>query len=74
MQDKKTLYGLKQSSRAWYERFDGFLYDEGYLRCNADSNVYIRHIGESVMILALYVDDAIAISDSKKLLDFLSLN
>jgi hypothetical protein len=46
----KTLYGLKQSSRAWYERIDGFLQNEGYMSCNVDLNVYIKHVGELVII------------------------
>lgn len=29
---KKSLYGLKQSPRQWYLRFDDFMITHGYLR------------------------------------------
>ena len=29
---KKSLYGLKQSSRQWYKRFDSFMVGRGYSR------------------------------------------
>ena len=32
----KSMYGLKQSPRQWYKKFDGFMQTSGYLRCNVD--------------------------------------
>lgn len=37
---KKGLYGLKQASRQWYKKFDTFMQDEGYSRCDFDHCVY----------------------------------
>ncbi len=37
----KTLYGLKQSLRMWYEQFTTHLFHIGYNKCNGDPNVYI---------------------------------
>ena len=41
---KRSLYGLKQSPRQWYLRFDEFMVTHGYLRCNYDVCVYYKII------------------------------
>ena len=38
----KSLYGLKQASRCWYETFDHFLKESGYKQCTADSCLYFK--------------------------------
>nr|GEW06645.1 retrotransposon protein, putative, Ty1-copia subclass [Tanacetum cinerariifolium] len=55
---KKSLYGLKQSPRQWYRRFDEYTLSNGFKRSNYDSCVYynIYAPGEYVYLL-LYVDD-----------------
>lgn len=37
---KKFLYGLKQSPRQWYKRFDSFMLGHGYSRSMYDSCFY----------------------------------
>eukprot|EP00253_Pinus_taeda_P006365 PITA_06365 len=37
---KKALYGLKQAPRAWYALLDGYLYQQGFKKGSADSNLY----------------------------------
>ena len=37
---KRSLYGLKQSPRQWYRKFDRFMVDHGYSRSPYDSCVY----------------------------------
>lgn len=55
---KKSLYGLKQSPRQWYKRFDTFMLGHGYSRSNYDSCVYHRKLSDdSFVYLLLYVDD-----------------
>ena len=55
---KKSLYGLKQSPRQWYKRFDKFMLSLGYFRSTYDSCVYFkRHEDGSCVYLLLYVDD-----------------
>ena len=63
---KKSLYGLKQSSRQWYRRFDEFLLKTDFVRSGYDSCVYILKNGEKVTLyLLLYVDDILMASSSK---------
>ncbi|KAL5740548.1 hypothetical protein ACOSQ2_029728 [Xanthoceras sorbifolium] len=55
---KKLLYGLKQSPRQWYKRFDSFMVGHGYSRSQYDSCVYLRKLKDgSFVYLLLYVDD-----------------
>ena len=41
---KKSLYGLKQSPRQWYKRFDSFMLIVGYSRSEYDSCVYFKSL------------------------------
>ena len=55
---KKSLYGLKQAPRQWYLKFDSFMAEQGYSRCNSDHCVYFKRLeNDSYIILCLYVDD-----------------
>ena len=38
---KKSLYGLKQSPRAWYECIHAFFVKEGLVRSHADHSLYV---------------------------------
>jgi hypothetical protein len=42
---KKSLYGLKQSPRAWFYKFRCALCDMGYKQCNGDHVVFIDTLG-----------------------------
>ena len=39
---KKSLYGLKQEPRTWYDRIDGFLSSLGFTKSKAYSNLYYK--------------------------------
>ena len=54
---KKSLYALKQSPKAWYAKIDGFSLSLSFVRCKYDTNVYLKLIHGSLMIIFLYVDD-----------------
>lgn len=61
----KSIYGLKQSPRAWYGKIDDFFVKHlGMERNPADDCIYVRRKGGHILIIALYVDDLlIACSD-----------
>jgi hypothetical protein len=63
---KKSLYGLKQSPRQWYKRFDSFMISQGFKRSNYDSCVYLKTIKGSTIYLLLYVDDMLIAAKDKK--------
>lgn len=55
---QRSLYGLKQSPRQWYKRFDEFMLKNSYNRCNFDHCVYFKDLQENLYIyLLIYVDD-----------------
>ncbi|OAE25191.1 hypothetical protein AXG93_925s1020 [Marchantia polymorpha subsp. ruderalis] len=62
---KKSLYGLKQSPRQWYLRFDEFMVRNEFLRSNFDSCVYVKWVDGSGISLLLYVDDMLIASKNE---------
>jgi hypothetical protein len=65
----KNLYKLKQSPRAWYDRIDTYLKKIGFIHNIADTNVYMKKVENSLMIIALFVDGYIIVfNDPHKLL------
>ncbi|KAL0552306.1 hypothetical protein IC582_011414 [Cucumis melo] len=59
----KSLYGLKQSPRQWYIRFDTFILKQGFHRNSYDACVYWKLSQKGTYIyLLLYVDDMILVS------------
>ena len=55
----KSLYGLKQAPRAWYEKIDTYFLSNSFKRCVSDPNLYVKNIGDDILIIVLYVDDLI---------------
>eukprot|EP00253_Pinus_taeda_P001431 PITA_01431 len=54
---KRDLYKLKKAPRAWYERINKYLQGMGFMKSEADANLYYLMVGGEVLILDLYVDD-----------------
>ena len=66
----KSLYGLKQSPRQWYKRFDQFMMGQKYTRSKYDHCVYLRKLrDDSYIYLLLYVDDMLIASKSQVEID-----
>ena len=64
---KKSLYGLKQSPRQWYLKFDEFMISHGYCISQFDSCVYYKFLSSSGGIyLLLYVDDILIACKQKE--------
>ena len=64
---KRSLYGLKQSPRQWYKRFDSFMISHDFQRSSFDSCVYFKRCNdESFLYLLLYVDDMLIPTKSKE--------
>jgi hypothetical protein len=56
---RKSLYGLKQSPRAWFGRFRKEICSMGYRQSNADHTLFFKHRGGKIVILIVYVDDIV---------------
>lgn len=57
VQLKKSLYGLKQSGRMWYNRLSDFLHQKGYASNEDCPCVFIRRSQDGFCIISVYVDD-----------------
>jgi len=60
----KSLYGLKQSIRQRYKRFDSFMIKTRYNRCEYDSCVYFKRNDDPTYLL-LYVDNMLIVARNK---------
>ncbi|RVW79030.1 Retrovirus-related Pol polyprotein from transposon TNT 1-94 [Vitis vinifera] len=56
----RSLYGLKQSPRAWFGRFSSVVQEFGMLRSTVDHSVFYHHnsLGQCIY-LVVYVDDVV---------------
>ena len=54
---KNSFYGLKQAPRAWYGKMDSLLLLLGFERCKSNPNVYLRHVGDLLQVIVLYVNN-----------------
>jgi hypothetical protein len=64
----KSLYGLKQASRAWYHCFTSYLVSLGFVEAKSDTSLFIYRRGADTAYLLLYVDDIILTALSPELL------
>ncbi|GKB32454.1 ribonuclease H-like domain-containing protein [Tanacetum coccineum] len=65
---QRSLYGLKQAHRAWFQRFSSFIRRVGFQHSKTDTSLFVYHIGSDVAYLLLYVDDIILTTSSTALL------
>lgn len=58
----RYLYGLKQSPRECYKRFDSYMLQIDYKMCNYDCCVYVRSFDDdSFIFLLFYVEDMLIV-------------
>jgi len=72
---KKSLYGLKQSSRLLHKRLASFLKNLGFKQLVSDQCVFTRGVGEDEVTICTWVDDIIMCSkrensEARKKFDF----
>ena len=56
---KKSLYGLKQSPRAWFGRFAKSMRSFGYHQSNSDHTLFLKKQHGKITALIVYVDDMV---------------
>ena len=63
---RRSLYDLKQSPRAWLNRFSSMVQEFGMIRNTADHSVFYHHTSTSQCIyLIVYVDDIVITSSDQ---------
>ena len=63
---KKSIYGLKQSSRAWFDKFSKVVVSNGMTRNQADHSVFFKKTRIGIVILVFYVDDIVITENDKE--------
>ena len=56
---KKSLYGQKKTSRAWYDRLSSFLLENKFTKGKVDTTVFCKTFKNDILIVQIYVDDII---------------
>ena len=64
----KSLYGLRQSPRAWYARLHAALLAWKLTPSHSDPNLYFAHVGHDTIALLVYVDDILITGSSISLI------
>lgn len=67
----RSLYGLRQAPRAWFDRFAAFLRSLGFVAAWADPSLFVLRHGEQVAYLLLYMDDIVLTASTSELLHHL---
>ena len=65
----KSLYGLKQGAKNWYEALRKALDELGFERTEADHGVFVKKAPGNIIIVAVHVDDGMITGSSKLLID-----
>ena len=64
----KSLYGLKQASRAWYMQVSDFLLTIGFRASKVDTSLFILNMNHAICYLLVYVDGILLIGNNSQLI------
>ncbi|GKE56069.1 retrovirus-related pol polyprotein from transposon TNT 1-94, partial [Tanacetum coccineum] len=69
---KKSLYGLKQALRAWYDLLSSFLLSQKFTKGTIDLTLLVRRKGKDILLVQIYVNDIIFASTKPDLCETFS--
>ena len=64
----KSLYGLKQSPRVWFNCINKYMLSQGFIKSKADPCIYIHY--DRRIYVGIYVDDIVTIGKGKDVISF----
>ncbi|GJU61792.1 putative RNA-directed DNA polymerase, partial [Tanacetum coccineum] len=64
-----SLYGLKQTLRAWFKCLSKVLFDLGFKGSKTDPSLFIYSRGDTLLYILVYVDDIIVTGNNKGTID-----
>lgn len=65
---KESLYGLKQSPRMWYQKFDTYILGISFFHSNVNHYIHMKQVVKDFIIITLYGDDMLFIGNSNKII------
>ena len=71
----KSLYGLKQAGRRWYQKFTQILSSLGFAQCKVDQAVFFKHTKSprTLIVIAVHVDDCTITASSTSAVEALKV-
>jgi histone deacetylase 1/2 len=66
---QKSLYGLKQSPRAWYSKLSSKLQSLGFVPSKANTSLFVFIRRQVIIYMLIYVDDIIITGSCKQAVD-----
>ncbi|KAJ3705308.1 hypothetical protein LUZ61_009013 [Rhynchospora tenuis] len=55
----KSIYGLKQSPRAWFSKLSQALLNYGFVASHYDPSLFLAHVHNHIVVVLVYVDDIV---------------
>ena len=55
----RAIYGLKQAALAWWKELESSMKRLGFQHTASDAGVFFAYIGKDLVVVIVYVDDAI---------------
>lgn len=65
----KSLYGLKTSSKRWYDTFSEKMKKLGFQTNDSDPCLFVLHEDDKLILVLLYVDDILMTGNDDALLE-----
>ena len=62
---QKAIYDLKQAALQWNKLLHKSLVDFGFKRYTSDSGVYVKFIGKDIILIVIYIDNALFLGSNK---------
>jgi len=68
---QKSLYGLKQAGRHWYQKLVDIMARLGFMRCKGDQAVFFMRSEEQnvLMVMLVHIDDCTIVGNKQSLID-----
>jgi hypothetical protein len=61
---KRSLYGLNNSPRMWYQKFNTYILGSGFVRSKVYHCIYSKEEGGHFIYVALYIDNMLLIGNN----------
>jgi hypothetical protein len=71
---RRSIYGLKQSPRAWFGRFSEVVQKFGMQKSKCDHSVFYRNSNTGLILLVVYVDDIVITGNDSEASHLLNLS
>ena len=62
---QKAIYGLKHAALQLNKLLHKSLVDFSFKRCPSDSSVYVKFIGKDIILIVIYIDNALFLGSNK---------